>query len=77
MRAPVRYEMDGQIFWLSPERIIFWENENTIIASDLHFGKTGHFRKAGIAMPQSVFKEDLNACGSTATLLTTPTARSR
>lgn len=59
MRAPVKHVMDGQIFWLSPERIIYWENEKTIIASDLHFGKTGHFRKAGIAMPQSVFKEDL------------------
>src|SRR6202000_326423 len=27
--------------------------------SDLHFGKTGHFRKAGIAVPQSVYREDL------------------
>jgi metallophosphoesterase superfamily enzyme len=25
----------------------------------LHFGKTGHFRKAGIAVPQSVYREDL------------------
>lgn len=25
----------------------------------MHFGKTGHFRKAGIAIPQGVFKEDL------------------
>lgn len=30
-----------------------------MILSDLHFGKTGHFRKAGIAVPQSVYKEDL------------------
>lgn len=25
----------------------------------MHFGKTGHFRKAGIAVPQNVYKEDL------------------
>lgn len=29
------------------------------MVSDLHFGKTGHFRKAGIAVPQNVYKEDL------------------
>jgi DNA ligase-associated metallophosphoesterase len=30
-----------------------------MIVSDLHLGKTGHFRKAGIAVPQSVYKADL------------------
>ena len=30
-----------------------------MIVSDLHFGKTGHFRKAGIPVPPSVYKEDL------------------
>lgn len=30
-----------------------------MIASDLHFGKTGHFRKWGIGVPQSIYKEDL------------------
>lgn len=38
---------------------MFWEEEKALILSDLHFGKTGHFRKAGIAVPQSVYKEDL------------------
>ena len=45
--------------WLSADRLIFWENEKALIISDLHFGKTGHFRKSGIAVPQSVYKEDL------------------
>jgi DNA ligase-associated metallophosphoesterase len=27
--------------------------------SDLHFGKTGHFRKSGIGVPQNIFKQDL------------------
>lgn len=30
-----------------------------MIVSDLHFGKTGHFRKSGIAVPQTVYKEDM------------------
>ena len=30
-----------------------------MILSDLHFGKTGHFRKSGIAVPQTIFKEDM------------------
>lgn len=30
-----------------------------LIVSDLHFGKTGHFRRAGIPVPPSVYKEDL------------------
>ena len=29
------------------------------MVSDLHFGKTGHFRKAGIPVPQHIYKEDL------------------
>jgi DNA ligase-associated metallophosphoesterase len=49
----------GQNFWLSPERVIFWEDEKALILSDTHFGKTGHFRKAGVPVPQHVFLEDL------------------
>lgn len=44
---------------LHPSRVIFWEEQATLILSDLHFGKTGHFRKSGIAVPQYVYKEDL------------------
>ncbi|MEJ7735824.1 MAG: ligase-associated DNA damage response endonuclease PdeM [Chitinophagaceae bacterium] len=59
MQAPVKHNISQHIFWVSAERVLFWENENTLIVSDLHFGKTGHFRKSGIAVPQTVFKEDL------------------
>lgn len=48
-----------QTFWLSPYRCIYWEEQKSIILSDLHIGKTGHFRKSGIAVPQSIFKEDM------------------
>ncbi|MFT4153502.1 ligase-associated DNA damage response endonuclease PdeM [Parafilimonas sp.] len=53
------FNFRGQHLWLSPERAVFWEEERTLILSDSHFGKTGHFRKAGIPMPQPAFMEDL------------------
>ena len=49
----------GNTFVLSAERCIFWQEEKTLILSDLHLGKTGHFRKEGIAVPQAILKEDL------------------
>src|SRR6185503_19309709 len=60
MQAPFSYRIREQQLWLSPERCIFWEEEKALILSDLHFGKTGHFRKSGIAVPPSVYKEDLH-----------------
>lgn len=59
MTPPVHIELKGQTCWLSSERCLYWENEQTLILSDLHFGKTGHFRKSGIPVPQQVYREDL------------------
>jgi DNA ligase-associated metallophosphoesterase len=60
MQPPFSYRIKEQQLWLSPERCIFWEEEKALVLSDLHFGKTGHFRKSGIAVPASVYKEDLH-----------------
>ena len=46
-------------FVLTAGRSIFWENEQALILSDLHIGKSGHFRKSGIAIPQSILLEDM------------------
>src|SRR5687768_5014610 len=59
MTTPTNFNVKDQQLWLSPDRTVFWEEEKALIVSDMHFGKTGHFRKAGIAVPQGVFKEDL------------------
>ncbi|MEP6597684.1 MAG: ligase-associated DNA damage response endonuclease PdeM, partial [Ginsengibacter sp.] len=59
MSAPYKFILNNQTLWLSSERCILWENQKALILSDLHFGKSGHFRKSGIAVPQNVFKEDL------------------
>lgn len=59
MPALLSHTIGSDHFILSHERTVFWENQNTLIVADLHIGKTGHFRKSGIAVPQSVYREDL------------------
>ena len=59
MQQPVPFILAEQQLWLSEQRCIFWETHKALIVSDIHFGKTGHFRKSGIAIPQAVFREDL------------------
>jgi DNA ligase-associated metallophosphoesterase len=59
MTAPTPLRIHNQQCWLSAERCLYWEDAQTLVVSDLHFGKTGHFRKRGIAVPQEVYKEDL------------------
>jgi len=46
-------------FWISPQRCLFWEEQNSLVIADMHLGKTGHFRKSGIAVPQTIYKADL------------------
>ncbi len=46
-------------FLITSGRSIYWEDEQALILSDLHLGKTGHFRKSGIAIPQAVLIEDM------------------
>jgi DNA ligase-associated metallophosphoesterase len=59
MQTPVSHKIQNQQFWLTTDRTMYWEEEKALIVSDLHFGKTGHFRKSGIAIPALVYKEDL------------------
>lgn len=59
MYLPHKILLNDEVFWLTAQRCIFWEKEKTLIVADLHLGKTGHFRKSGIAVPGKVYKEDL------------------
>lgn len=55
-----RFILRDQTLWLTSCRCIFWEEKKALILSDLHLGKTGHFRKSGIAVPQDIYKKDLH-----------------
>jgi len=48
---------------LSSERCIYWVEKNSLILSDAHLGKSGHFRKEGIGIPQTVLEKDLQRLG--------------
>jgi len=58
--TPVKFEIRKEEFWLSPGKMIWYPAEKALIIADLHFGKTGHFRKSGIPVPQHVYKQDLH-----------------
>jgi DNA ligase-associated metallophosphoesterase len=45
---------------LTNQRALFWEREHLLVLSDLHVGKTAHFRKHGIPIPDDILIEDLN-----------------
>jgi DNA ligase-associated metallophosphoesterase len=59
MQAPLLHLFKNQHFWLSAQRALFWEEQGALLLSDLHLGKSGHFRKEGIAVPGAVMKEDM------------------
>jgi uncharacterized protein len=60
--TPISYathSIAGQTLLLLPERAIFWKEKKILLLADLHLGKAGHFRKAGIAVPAEVHYHDL------------------
>ena len=44
---------------LTNQRALYWQREEALILSDMHIGKTAHFRKHGIPMPDDVLQKDL------------------
>lgn len=60
MSVGLNFNLLGQDLFLLPERAIYWQQQQTLIVADVHLGKTGHFRKAGIAIPKQLGLEDLD-----------------
>jgi uncharacterized protein len=48
-----------QTLILSRHKALFWKEMESLIVSDPHLGKAGHFRKAGIPISSKVHTEDL------------------
>lgn len=59
MSAATPFNLLNQHLLLLPQRAIFWQEEKALIAADVHLGKVGHFRKAGIAVPRDMEQDDL------------------
>jgi DNA ligase-associated metallophosphoesterase len=60
MFPPVLHNIHKQQLWLSANKTIYWEDTSTLILSDLHLGKAAHFRKAGLAVPNATFHNDIH-----------------
>lgn len=59
--AGLEINLLDQTLLLLPQKAIYWVEERALIAADVHLGKVGHFRKAGIAVPRDMEQDDL-AC---------------
>lgn len=48
----------NELVTLLTERALYWPKEKAIIVADLHWGKSAHFRKHGIAIPGNTQTQD-------------------
>ncbi|MEC9221331.1 MAG: ligase-associated DNA damage response endonuclease PdeM [Bacteroidota bacterium] len=44
---------------LDGERALYWPLRDTLILGDLHFGRSAHFQRAGIALTEETHRKDL------------------
>ncbi len=49
----------GEELFLLPQKAIYWKAKKILFVADLHFGKAGHFRKAGVPVSGHVHSQDL------------------
>ncbi|MFN3528396.1 MAG: ligase-associated DNA damage response endonuclease PdeM [Bacteroidia bacterium] len=59
MEAETRIEWAGIRWYLDAERSAFMVNTKSLLIADFHLGKHTHFRKQGIALPPTAFRENL------------------
>ncbi|NNJ89669.1 MAG: metallophosphoesterase, partial [Eudoraea sp.] len=53
---------------LHPSGVVYWEEEEVLLISDVHFGKVTHFRKYGAAVPQEVILKNFEVLQETLAL---------
>lgn len=61
--------IEGQRLWLLPEKAVFLPEHNALLVSDLHLGKSMHFRKNGIALPAGDSEKTLSELNNLIELL--------
>jgi DNA ligase-associated metallophosphoesterase len=60
MNGICEIEIFGEVLVLLPQKAIYLPEHKTLLAADLHLGKAGHFRNAGIAVPMELASTDLD-----------------
>lgn len=59
MASDIIVNVQHQTLHLLPEKAIYWKDAQTLIVSDLHLGKAGHFRKSGIPAPSGINQKNI------------------
>ena len=59
MQGSQQITLKDQSLILLPQKALYWEERKILVVSDVHFGKSGHFRKHGIAVPVDVNKTNI------------------
>lgn len=54
----VTIKINAQTFILHPSGALFWEDRKALLISDVHLGKVSHFRKHGVAIPNSAVSKN-------------------
>jgi DNA ligase-associated metallophosphoesterase len=55
----MQIELAGETLLLDADRALFWPRRRTLIVADLHLGKAGVMRRAGVAVPSGSSRDDL------------------
>lgn len=55
----IKHTWQGEEFVLHPSRALFWPRQSMLLIADLHIGKVNHFRKAGVAVPETVNQNNM------------------
>jgi len=63
LQSNIEFTCENETLILSAKRAIFWKAQSALLVADLHLGKAGHFRKAGIPLPASLTSNDLLRLG--------------
>ena len=58
--AALPFKLFEQDVLLLCQKAIYWQQQQALIVADVHLGKVGHFRKAGIAVPRDLEQNDLS-----------------
>lgn len=56
---PYSLDIAGEALELHPDCVVYWADRDSLLLSDLHIGKAGHFRRSGIPLPENVIAGNL------------------
>ena len=61
IKSPTDIILNDELLTLLPQKAIYYKREKTLIVADIHLGKAGHFRSAGLPVPAELAFVDLEA----------------